>query len=99
MLHNLEQLYMTLFSQDGSNHANNDELQYIFQGISKDGQYYVAADFRVTHPKLENFRPDAEKGNYTPDVQLLSSLKEISFTPSIGSILKWLGTLKLGEQK
>jgi hypothetical protein len=43
--------YLTQFSQE-SDFANNEMLTYLFQGVSKDGNFYVSADFRVTHPKL-----------------------------------------------
>jgi hypothetical protein len=31
---------------------NNEELLFLFQGLSKDGLSYLSADFRITHPKL-----------------------------------------------
>jgi hypothetical protein len=31
---------------------NNAQLWYVFQGLTKDGAYYVAAQIRVTHPSL-----------------------------------------------
>lgn len=90
--------YMTIFTQDGGNHANNDELQYIFQGLTKDGQYYIAADFRITHPKLDRWKAPDNR-DYTEDEKLLNSLKEDSFTPRIGDIMKWLASLKIGPEK
>jgi hypothetical protein len=46
--------YVTQFTQDDGPPANNEELTYLVQGLSKDGQFYVSADFSVTHPKLPN---------------------------------------------
>ena len=31
---------------------NNGQLWYVFQGLTKDGAYYIAAQIRVTHPSL-----------------------------------------------
>jgi hypothetical protein len=88
--------YMTLFTQDGSGHANNDELQYLFQGLSKDNAFYVSADFRVTHPRLNHFTwPETEKGDYSADCKLLSLLKPNTFSPSLPDIQRWLATLKI----
>jgi hypothetical protein len=88
--------YMTLFTQDGSNHANNDELEYLFQGLSKDGSFYVSADFHITHPRLNHWRaPESEKGDYSADIKLLSALKESSFIPKLPELYKWLMSIKL----
>jgi len=32
--------------------VNNSQLQYRFQGLTKDGAFYVAAEFNVSHPTL-----------------------------------------------
>jgi len=78
--------YVTQFSQDGGTPANNEELTYIVQGLSKDGAFYVSADFSITHPKLPNRvqdTPDREKGDYAPDIALLSKQSDASFKPSL----------------
>ncbi len=45
--------YLAQFTQGPGNAPNNEELTYLFQGLSKDGQFFVSADLRVTHPKLD----------------------------------------------
>jgi hypothetical protein len=90
--------YVTQFSQDGGTPANNEELTYIVQGLSKDGEFYVSADFSIMHPKLPNRvqdTPERKKGDYAPDRALLSKQSEGSFTPALDKIRTWLATLEL----
>jgi hypothetical protein len=90
--------YVTQFTQDGGSTANNEELTYLVQGLSRDGQFYVSADFSITHPKLSNRikeTPERQKGDYAPDSALLSKQPEKSFAPALGKIRAWLSTLEL----
>jgi hypothetical protein len=90
--------YVTQFTQDGGSPANNEELTYIVQGLSKDGQFYVSADFSITHPKLayeDRHTPEHKKGDYAADRSLLSKQPEKSFTPALDKIRTWLYTLEL----
>jgi hypothetical protein len=90
--------YVTQFTQDGGSPANNEELIYIVQGLSKDGQFYVSADFSITNPKLvynDRHRPEHEKGDYSADRALLSKQPEKSFTPALDKIRAWLSTLEV----
>jgi hypothetical protein len=89
--------YVTQFTQDGGTPANNEELTYIVQGLSKDGAFYLSADFSITHPKLPNRvqdTPEREKGDYAPDIALLSKQSEASFKPSLEKLRTWLATLE-----
>lgn len=89
--------YVTQFTQDGDTPANNEELTYIVQGFSKDGEFYVSADFSIAHPKLPNRvqdTPEREKSDYAPDRALLSKQSEGSFTPQLAKIRTWLSTLE-----
>jgi hypothetical protein len=90
--------YVTQFSQDGGTPANNEELTYIFQGISKDNNFYVSGDFRITHPKLPkgvDDTPRRPKGDYDADRILLSKQSDASFTPSLAEIREWIKSLKV----
>jgi hypothetical protein len=90
--------YVTQFTQDGGTPANNEELTYIVRGLSKDGEFYVSADFSITHPKLPNRiqdTPERGKGDYEPDRALLSKQSDGSFTPALDQIRTWLATLEL----
>lgn len=45
--------FLTQYSNELTpNPLNNEELTANFQGITKDGRYYVAARFSITHPDL-----------------------------------------------
>jgi hypothetical protein len=92
--------YVTQFTQDGGTPANNEELTYIVQGISKDNQFYVSADFSITHPKLPNRiedTPRRTKGDYGPDRALLSKQADSSFAPALDKIRTWLTSLQINE--
>jgi len=91
--------YITQFTQDGGTPANNEELAYLFQGLTNDGSYYLSADFRISHPKLPKGIDDApdnrEKGDYHLDRLLLSKQTDRSFTPSLATLRQWLQSIKL----
>jgi hypothetical protein len=90
--------YVTQFTQDGGTPANNEELTYIFQGISKDNNFYVSGDFRITHPKLPkgiDDTPARPKGDYDADRILLSKQSDGSFTPSLAKLREWIKSLKI----
>lgn len=99
--------YVTQFTQDGGSPANNEELTYQFQGISKDGNYYVSANFRITNPKIRKGIDDDQpkgstprsKGDYGPDERLLSKEPDRAFTPSLDSLRKWIGAIKIGSER
>jgi hypothetical protein len=90
--------YVTQFSQDGGTPANNEELTYIFQGISKDNNFYVSGDFRIMHPKLPkgiDDTPHRPKGDYDADRILLSKQSDGSFTPSLAKLREWIKSLTI----
>jgi hypothetical protein len=90
--------YLTQFTQEGDDFANDEELTYVFQGISKDGNFYVSADFRITHPKLPSGiddRPKQHDPDSIADSALLGREPDDAFTPSLRNLREWVGTLKL----
>jgi hypothetical protein len=89
--------YVTQFTQDGGTPANNEELTYIVQGLSTDGNLYISADFSIRHPKLPNRiqdTPQRAKNDYAPDRALLSKQSDGSFAPALDKICTWLSTLE-----
>lgn len=48
--------FATAFSSGVEEYPDNSSLEYLFEGLSKDGKYFVSAVFRITHPELD--RPD-----------------------------------------
>ena len=90
--------YITQFTQDGGTAANNEELTYIFQGISKDEAFYVSADIHITHPRLPATvydAPHSKADDYAPDERLISKQADNSFNPSLSKIAQWIASLTL----
>jgi hypothetical protein len=88
---------LSLLRTAGSTPANNEELTYIVQGLSNDGQFYVSADFSITHPKLPNRIQDIrdrDKHDDASDLALLSKQSERSFTPALDKIRAWISTVE-----
>ncbi len=46
--------FATAFSSGVEEYPDNSSLTYLFEGLSKDGKYFVSAVFKVTHPKLDS---------------------------------------------
>jgi len=92
--------YVTQFVQGGGEWPNNEQLVYLFQGVSKNGRFYVAADFRVTYSALD--RPELrQEGEFDADAltEKLSSMmakdREGAFTPPLNKIREWVSTFKI----
>jgi len=89
--------YVTQFTQEGGSRVNNQELTYIVQGITNDNQFYISADFSITHPKLPNTVRETlkgAKGDAALDNALLSKQTEASFTPDLSKLRKWISALE-----
>jgi hypothetical protein len=58
-------LFLTQYSNEmAPNPINNEELTLNFQGLTKDGRYYLAARLAITHPSLPrgiDFTDDIER--------------------------------------
>ena len=92
--------YVTQFVQGTGEWPDNEQLVYLFQGVSKNGRFYVAADFRVTYPALD--RPELrQEGEADADAltEKLSSMmakdREEAFTPPLNKIREWVSTFKI----
>jgi len=91
--------YVTQFVQD-EEWPDNEQLVYLFQGLSKDKRFYVATDVRVTHPSLEAARVRKERES-DPDAltEKLSSImakdRDEAFTPPLNKIRDWVSTFKI----
>ncbi len=93
--------YLTQYTQEPGHFANNEELTYVFQGLSKEGSFYVSANFRVTHPKLPSgidARPKKKETSSLNDTAFLDKQSDDSFTPSLSKIRNWIGTLELDQK-
>jgi hypothetical protein len=91
--------YVTQLVQDAQ-WPDNEQLVYLFQGFSKDEQFYVSADFRITHPSLEGVQPRSESDS---DIDMLteklasimSKDRDDAFTPPLNKIREWVSTFKI----
>jgi len=83
-----------------ANPVNNEELTLNFQGLTKDGRYYLAARLAITHPALPrgiDFTDDIErdkKHRYLRKAEEgLEELPEESFQPSMKSLKALLSSI------
>jgi hypothetical protein len=90
--------YVTQFVQGIGEWPNNEQLFYLFQGLSKDEKFNVAADFRITHPALEKARAvdEREADELTEKLaQIMAKDTDEAFTSSLKKIRDWMSTLKI----
>ena len=96
--------YLTWFSQ-GILPVNNHELIYTYQGITSDGNYYVAAVLPVNHPSLPadgsitgNEPPEfsSDYATYLMNVAAnLNSQTTKSFTPDLTQLDAMMSSLEI----
>ena len=95
-------LFLTQYSNEMQpNPVNNEELTLDFQGLTKDGMYYVAARVAITHPSLPkgiDFTDDIERDmpNYNylrKEEKELEGFSEESFRPSLKSLKALLSSI------
>ncbi len=97
-------LYFTQYAQEMEpNPVNNEELTCNFQGLTKDGKYYIAARLGVTHPSLPkgiDFTDDSQRDKqhlYLRKAEKeLEGLPEESFKPSLKNLKALLSSLSTG---
>lgn len=96
-------LFMAQHSQEmPASPANNRDLGYHFQGVTKDGRHYVAARFAVDHPALpkdtgsvDYDKLDKRLGHLRRDEKKLNGLAEASFRPSLKSLKALLSSIEI----
>ena len=94
-------LFLTQYSQEYEpNPVNNEELTLVFQGLTKDGRYYVAARLALTHPSLPrgiDFTDEIERDSqwrYLRKAEKeLEGFAEESFQPSLKSLKAMLSSI------
>lgn len=89
--------FITQYSQENVGRLTNKNIFYTFQGLTRDGKYYVAAFFPITASGLrdELVQEDwqAAQAHLTEDIQHLNSLSSQDFEPDLeilDSIIKSL---------
>ena len=94
-------LYLTQYSQElDPNPVNNEELTCTFQGLTKDGKYYVAARLAITHPSLpkgidytDDIKRDRQRRYLRDEEKVLEGLPEESFRPSLNNLKALLSSI------
>ena len=97
-------IFLTQYSNEMQpNPVNNEELTLNFQGLTEDGQYYVAARLAITNPALPagiDFTDDIDRDmpdfNYLRKAEKeLEEFSEESFQPSLQSLKALLSSIQV----
>ena len=96
-------LFLTQYANEQEpNPANNEELTLDFQGLTKDGRYYVAARLAITHPSLpkgidftDGIKRDMHWNYLKREEKALDRLPEASFQPSMKSLKAMLASIQV----
>ena len=88
-------LVLTQHSQDNGSRINNDELFYLFQGITKDNKLLLSGSFSVTHRTLPDKFDAAPSGTLEEDVKRLDRLDDDSFSPSLKDLQKMVSLIQI----
>jgi hypothetical protein len=82
--------------------VNNQQLRFVFQGLTKDGRYYIDSRFGVANPSLPKGVDDTtnivrDEGNqYLRKAEKdLDALPDESFKPPLGSLKELFGSISI----
>lgn len=89
--------FLTQFIYDSGNLVNSDELILIYQGISKNGKYYVLAEFPVAVSFLPNRDANEFEGYKAPRTVEEAKNSEKSYEQYVAKITARLETLPPDE--
>jgi hypothetical protein len=88
--------------EDHGDPVNNEELHFVFQGLTKDGRYYIDARFAITHPSLpkgvddtNNIARDKDNQYLRKAEKDLDALPDESFKPSMVSLKQLLASISI----
>ena len=82
--------FLTQFTQEFGNLVTNDELSLTYQGISKDGKYYVLADFPVALSFLTDRDANEYEGYRVPQTEEEVKKSEQSYRQYLSKITRRL---------
>lgn len=96
-------LFLTQYTQEMfPNPINNEELTCVFQGLSNDGKYYVAARMTITHPSLpkgidftDHVKRDKRLRYLKEGEKRLNRMADDSFQPSLTDLRKLLSSISV----
>ncbi len=94
-------LFLTQYSQEmDPNPVNSEELTLNFQGMTRDGRFYVAARLAITHPSLpkgidftDEIERDRQRQYLRKAEKELEGFSEESFRPSFKSLKALLSSI------
>ena len=87
--------FLTQYSQEGgqSNPPNNQELVWVFLGLTRGGTHYIRAEFAVRHPGLPATM--AAAGRHSADaLQNFKHLPASGFSPNLDALESVLGSVQ-----
>lgn len=93
--------YITQLFQGNGEAPNNQQLVYLFQGISKTKKLFVSADFQISHPEVPARPEDTPDDEKEADAlcekieRKLNAASDESFTPSLRAIREWVAGLQM----
>jgi hypothetical protein len=96
-------LFLTQYGQDADpNPVNNEELTCNFQGLTRDGKYYIAARLAISHPSLprgidftDKIKRDKRHLYLRRAETRLNGLPENSFSPMLVSLKALLSSISV----
>jgi hypothetical protein len=96
-------LFLTQYGQDADpNPVNNEELTCDFQGLTRDGKYYIAARLAISHQSLprgidftDKIKRDKRHLYLRRAEARLNSLPENSFSPTLASLKALLSSISV----
>jgi hypothetical protein len=96
-------LFLTQYSNEMEpNPVNNEELTLDFQGLTKDGRYYIAARLAITHPSLprgidftDHIKRDLHWNYLKKEKKELDGFPEESFLPSLKNLKALLSSIHI----
>ncbi len=94
--------YLVVFTQGPGNYPNNEELTYLFQGLSHDGKVYVSCDFRVTHSILPDTIDRIPEYDDIDDkaqeiARALDRQSDATFEPDLEVIRGWVASISINQ--
>jgi Leucine rich repeat/Leucine Rich Repeat len=79
--------FITHYTQEVVGRLTKENVFYTFQGLTRDGKYYVAAFFPITSPGLRDEMVEepweVAQARLVEDIQYLDSLSSQAFTPEL----------------
>ena len=94
--------FITQYSQEVVGRLTNKNIFYTFQGLTKDGKYYVAAFFPITASGLKDELAQEDwqsaQAHLTEDIQHLESLSSKDFKPELRILDSIIESLEVGTR-